>query len=80
MIRHLNVAALTMTHDHPKNETHQGFYAVIAVFYVLGKVTSHVALQFVPYPTQVVGKGWLVDMKSFQGTCKWKERKIQVER
>lgn len=46
-----------LTHNHPKNETPQKFYALVAVFYVLGKVTSHLALQWVPYPTQVIGKG-----------------------
>ncbi|KAG4069942.1 hypothetical protein HA402_015166 [Bradysia odoriphaga] len=48
--------ALTFTHDHPKNETSQGFYALTGIFYVLGKVTSHMSLQWVPYPTQIVGK------------------------
>ncbi|CRK92268.1 CLUMA_CG005708, isoform A [Clunio marinus] len=48
--------ALMYTHDHPKNETHQGFYALIAIFYVLGKVTSHLSLQWIPYPTQIIGK------------------------
>jgi hypothetical protein len=48
-----------MTHNHPKNETHQGFYALIAIFYVLGKVTAHLSLQWVSYPTQIIGKGLL---------------------
>lgn len=48
--------ALTLTHNHPKNETSQGFYALTGIFYVLGKVTSHMSLQWVPYPTQIVGK------------------------
>lgn len=48
--------ALTFTHKHPENETSQGFYALTGIFYVLGKVTSHMSLQWVPYPTQIVGK------------------------
>lgn len=45
-----------MSHDHPKNETPQKYFAIIGVFYVLGKVTSYISLRYVPYPTQVVGK------------------------
>lgn len=49
-------SALTYTHNHPKNETSQTMYALTGIFYVLGKVTSHMSLQWVPYPTQIVGK------------------------
>lgn len=54
-------AAILLTHDHSSNETHQGFYASTAVFYVVGLVTSNSALQFISYPSQVVGKGLIME-------------------
>jgi hypothetical protein len=44
------------SHDHPKNETPQRYFCIIAIFYVIGKVTAYTALRFVPYPFLVVGK------------------------
>ncbi|XP_070494650.1 solute carrier family 35 member B1 homolog [Chironomus tepperi] len=38
------------------NETPQRYFCIIAVFYVLAKVTSYRSLRYVPYPTSVVGK------------------------
>lgn len=46
-----------MTHDQTPNETPQRFFAFTAVFYLVGLVTSNAALQFISYPSQVVGKG-----------------------
>ncbi|KAI8129372.1 putative solute carrier family 35 member B1 [Lucilia cuprina] len=36
--------------------THSGYYAVSALTYLLAMVSSNMALRWVPYPTQVVGK------------------------
>lgn len=46
-----------MATNQPKNESPQTLFALAALFYVLGKFTSHLSLQWVPYPTQIVGKG-----------------------
>lgn len=51
------ISAFTMTKNHQKNETHQGFYALIALFTCLSKITMNLSMQFVPYVTQVIGKG-----------------------
>lgn len=45
-----------MTHNHPKNETHQAYYGCIAIFYCLAMVTSNFALKWIPYTTQVIFK------------------------
>lgn len=47
-----------MTRNQKPNETHQGFFAFTAVFYVVALVTSNTALQFISYPSQVIGKGF----------------------
>lgn len=39
-----------------EDTTHSGYYAVSALTYVLAMVSSNMALRWVPYPTQVVGK------------------------
>jgi len=39
-----------------KNQTHQGYFIVIAIFYLCANVLSNVALQYIPYPTQIIGK------------------------
>lgn len=48
---------ILLTHDHTPNETHQGFYAFTGIFYLVALVTSNTALQFISYPSQVIGKG-----------------------
>jgi len=50
---------ILMTHDQNEttpNETPQRYFAFTAVFYLVGIVTSNAALQFISYPSQVVGK------------------------
>lgn len=39
-----------------KDTTHVGFYASCALTYLLAMVSSNMALRWLPYPTQVVGK------------------------
>ncbi|XP_055683207.1 solute carrier family 35 member B1 homolog [Lutzomyia longipalpis] len=39
-----------------KDETHPGYYASCSLTYLLAMVGSNMALRWVPYPTQVVGK------------------------
>lgn len=39
-----------------KNETPQKYFAVISVFFVLAPVLSNMSLQWISYPTQVIGK------------------------
>jgi len=39
-----------------KDETHQGLYAGCSLTYLLAMISSNMALRWVPYPTQVVGK------------------------
>lgn len=39
-----------------EDRTHSGYYASAALTYLLGMVSSNMALQWVPYPTQVIGK------------------------
>ncbi|CAH1175940.1 unnamed protein product [Phaedon cochleariae] len=40
----------------PEDTTHKLYYASMSVTYLLAMVCSNMALQWVPYPTQVVGK------------------------
>ena len=40
-----------------KIETRQSFYFTSAAFYVGALVTSNLALQYISYPSQVIGKG-----------------------
>lgn len=39
-----------------KDTTHVGFYASCALTYLLAMISSNMALRYLPYPTQVVGK------------------------
>lgn len=39
-----------------EDKTHYGFYASSALTYVLAMLSSNMALRWVPYPTQVIGK------------------------
>nr|AEE61394.1 unknown [Dendroctonus ponderosae] len=39
-----------------EDKTPRGYYISVAITYLLGMVCSNMALQWVPYPTQVVGK------------------------
>lgn len=39
-----------------EDKTHYGFYASSALTYLLAMVSSNMALRWVPYPTQVIGK------------------------
>lgn len=48
-----------MTREKSVNETPQGYFAFGAIFYLLALVTSNTALQFISYPSQVIGKGLL---------------------
>lgn len=50
-------AVILMTRDHSVNETHQGYFAFAAIFYLVALITSNTALQFISYPSQVIGKG-----------------------
>lgn len=48
---------VTRFQDHPNNEKNEKFYFWIALFNVSATVTSIMALQWIPYPTQVIAKG-----------------------
>lgn len=39
-----------------EDTTHKGYYASCALTYLLAMVSSNMALRWVPYPTQVIGK------------------------
>ncbi|XP_036233705.2 solute carrier family 35 member B1 homolog [Bactrocera oleae] len=39
-----------------EDQTHSGYYAISALTYLLAMISSNMALRWVPYPTQVVGK------------------------
>lgn len=47
---------LTLAKPEKEDKTHYGFYACSAITYLLGMVSSNMALRWVPYPTQVIGK------------------------
>lgn len=61
-----------------EDTTHTGYYAVSSLTYLLAMVSSNMALRWVPYPTQVVGKsakpipvmilGVLIGRKSYSWT------------
>lgn len=44
------------THKTPKNEVPQKYYAFAGIFFVLSLVTSNIAILYVPYVVQVVGR------------------------
>lgn len=52
----VNLVLIVKTH-HPASELPRNSYALAALFLVGAKYTANYALQKVPYPTQVVGKG-----------------------
>lgn len=47
---------MLLSKPQPADTTHQGYYASCALTYLLAMVTSNMALRWVPYPMQVVGK------------------------
>lgn len=49
-------AGLGMVKPEKEDKTHYMFYASCAVTYLLAMVSSNMALRWVPYPTQVIGK------------------------
>lgn len=51
------ILVLIMKTHHPASELPRNSYALAALFLVGAKYTANHALQKVPYPTQVVGKG-----------------------
>lgn len=56
LVYFLIAKAVIMTHDHPKNETPHKFYIFTAIFILLAQVTSNLALQYIEFVVQVVGK------------------------
>lgn len=51
-----SLVGLTMLKPEKEDKTHYGYYACSAVTYLLAMVSSNMALRWVPYPTQVIGK------------------------
>lgn len=49
-------AVLITMNPEKEDKTHYGFYASSALTYFLAMVSSNMALRWVPYPTQVIGK------------------------
>lgn len=47
---------LTIVKPEKEDKTHYGYYACSAITYLLAMVSSNMALRWVPYPTQVIGK------------------------
>lgn len=47
---------MTIVKPEKEDKTHYGFYACSAITYLLAMVSSNMALRWVPYPTQVIGK------------------------
>lgn len=47
---------MTVVKPEKEDKTHYGYYACSAITYLLAMVSSNMALRWVPYPTQVVGK------------------------
>lgn len=45
-----------MSPSEKEDKTHYGYHACSAVCYLLAMVSSNMALRWVPYPTQVIGK------------------------
>lgn len=50
-------AGLIIATNQPKNESSRVLFALAALFHLLGKFTSNLSLQWIPYTTQIVGKG-----------------------
>lgn len=49
-------AAILIAKPQKEDKTHFGYYASSALTYLLAMVSSNMALRWVPYPTQVIGK------------------------
>lgn len=47
---------LAVVKPEKEDKTHYGYYACSALTYLLAMVSSNMALRWVPYPTQVIGK------------------------
>lgn len=47
---------MLLTNPEKEDTTHKGYYASCSLTYLLAMVTSNMALRWVPYPTQVIGK------------------------
>lgn len=47
---------LALVKPEKEDKTHYGYYASSALTYLLAMVSSNMALRWVPYPTQVIGK------------------------
>jgi hypothetical protein len=56
-IKKMKKIGATVINKNVKNETPQKYFAMIAIFLVFGSIMSNMALRYVPFPTQVVGKG-----------------------
>ncbi|KAL7022355.1 hypothetical protein ACKWTF_012209 [Chironomus riparius] len=56
LVYFVTAKGIMMTHDHPINETPQMYYFIVALFYLLAMTTSNMAIQYIPYVVQVVGK------------------------
>lgn len=52
----LLLTGLALVKPEKEDKTHYGFYACSAITYLLAMVSSNMALRWVPYPTQVIGK------------------------
>lgn len=50
------VTGLALVKAEKEDKTHYAYYACSAVTYLLAMVSSNMALRWVPYPTQVIGK------------------------
>lgn len=47
---------MLLTKPQPKDTTHQGYYSSSALTYLLAMISSNMALRWVTYPMQVIGK------------------------
>ncbi|PZQ46208.1 MAG: hypothetical protein DI551_05510 [Micavibrio aeruginosavorus] len=51
-----SLSAILLVKPQKADKTHFGYYASSALTYLLAMVSSNMALRWVPYPTQVIGK------------------------
>lgn len=49
-------SGLTIVKPEKEDKTHYGYYATSSLTYILAMISSNMALRWVPYPTQVIGK------------------------
>lgn len=56
IINYIIATIVLQTKNHPEDKTPRLYYASVSLTYLLAMVCSNMALQWVPYPTQVVGK------------------------